>query len=556
MRPRTFSRKRAENHRSSPAGRKPLLRAAASLAFVLLVASLSPVTASAEFGFLTKWGSTCFIGWAGPDSCDGQFRAASDMAVNRSGSVYVADSGNSRIQKFDSNGNFITKWGSLGRGDGQFDLPFGVAVDPSGNVYVVEAANRRIQKFDSNGNFITKWGTLGAGDGQFNWPRDVAVDSSNNVYVADGFNHRIQKFDSNGNFITKWGTEGTGVGQFNWPYGVTVDPSGNVYVADVFNHRIQKFDSSGGFLGMWGTEGSGDGQFAFSYSGDLSTDQSGNIYVADARNNRIQKFSSNGTFLAKWGSYGLGDGQFRDLSAVGVDPSSGDVYAADAVDDHIQKFGDIVVELPPPPPPSPPSPQSSTSPQLPPKPLSSDAYESACNFKITSPNIKTGKKKPVTEIATKKSKSSSSYIKVPAKRARRLFTHGAKGYIKWGQVNGESVVCKKIRMTILQKRAKRYFIPGTKRQLPRNYLTAKAFRTKGIRFLKKKRIGKLRQKSRPSKKMTKVSFKDFNRRSKLGNNALNKLRKKGYRGTYVVIYSAQVDGVIVKKTITLKVKKN
>ena len=93
-------------------------------------------------------------------------------------------------------------------------------------------ANYRIQKFDSNGAFITKWGSYGSEDGQFSSPNSVAVDSSGNVYVADSYNHRIQKFDSNGTFITKWGSYGSEDGQFYYPNGVAVDSSGNVYVAD------------------------------------------------------------------------------------------------------------------------------------------------------------------------------------------------------------------------------------------------------------------------------------------------------------------------------------
>ena len=75
----------------------------------------------------------------------------------------------------------------------------------------------RIQKFDSSGNFLTKWGSVGTGDGQFgSYPRGVAVESSNNVYVSDPGNYRIQKFDSSGNFLTKWGSVGTGDGQFSY----------------------------------------------------------------------------------------------------------------------------------------------------------------------------------------------------------------------------------------------------------------------------------------------------------------------------------------------------
>jgi DNA-binding beta-propeller fold protein YncE len=100
---------------------------------------------------------------------------------------------------------------------------------------------KSIKKFDSDGKFITSWGSQGYGDGQFLHPHGIAIDSSDNVYVSDDDKNSIQKFDSNGNFITKWGSEGTGEGQFNIPEGIDIDSSGNVYVADTHNSRIQKF---------------------------------------------------------------------------------------------------------------------------------------------------------------------------------------------------------------------------------------------------------------------------------------------------------------------------
>ena len=74
-------------------------------------------------------------------------------AVDASGNVYVADTGNHRIQKFSSTGVFITKWGSFGSENGQFFSPMGIEVDASGDVYIADTGNHRIQKFRSNGIF-------------------------------------------------------------------------------------------------------------------------------------------------------------------------------------------------------------------------------------------------------------------------------------------------------------------------------------------------------------------------------------------------------------------
>ena len=130
---------------------------------------------------------------------EGQFYYPSDVAVDSSDHVYVADTSNNRIQKFDSAGRFVTKWGSLGSGNGEFHNPVGVAVDPRGNVYVAEipadgsiagADNYRIQKFDSAGSFITKWGDSLSFDlpGWFaELGHGLAADSSGNVYVGRGW---------------------------------------------------------------------------------------------------------------------------------------------------------------------------------------------------------------------------------------------------------------------------------------------------------------------------------------------------------------------------------
>jgi DNA-binding beta-propeller fold protein YncE len=181
---------------------------------------------------------------------------------NPSGSegVYVVDYMNIRIQKFNDDGSFISKWGSEGTGDGQFGVPHGIEVDSSGHVYVADMNNCNVQKFDSEGNFLLKWGSQGGDKGQFKAPEGLAIDSSDNVYVADTDNANIQKFDSDGNFLLKWGSDGSREGQLKRPAGIEIDTFDNVYVTDAGNNRIQKFDSNGKFIAAWGSKGSDEGQ--------------------------------------------------------------------------------------------------------------------------------------------------------------------------------------------------------------------------------------------------------------------------------------------------------
>jgi len=146
------------------------------------------------------------IGNAGSGSGDGQLASNAGIARDSSGNIYVSDSDNRRVSKFNSSGSFLTKWGSQGTGDGQFGGassggPVGIAVDQDGNVYTADTYGYRIEKFDSNGNFLTKWGSSGSGVGQFNGASYIAVDNNGAVYVSDTGNKRIQTFGSSGIFI-------------------------------------------------------------------------------------------------------------------------------------------------------------------------------------------------------------------------------------------------------------------------------------------------------------------------------------------------------------------
>src|SRR6478752_951414 len=134
---------------------------------------------------------------------------------------------------------YIKQWGIMGSDPGQFLYPNSIAVDSIGNVYVSDNGNSSVQKFDSNGNLITKW-AVGSGNGQLNSPGGIAVDSNGNVYVSDYNSNSVIKFDSNGNLITKWAV-GSGNGQFIGSGGIAVDSAGNVFVTDGENNRIQVF---------------------------------------------------------------------------------------------------------------------------------------------------------------------------------------------------------------------------------------------------------------------------------------------------------------------------
>jgi streptogramin lyase len=279
--------------------------------------------------------------WGLKGSGAGQFQEPASLAIDSLGSIYVTDSLNHRVQKFNSNGDFITQWGTFGSNQGQFNQPAGIAIGGNNRVYVVDSQNHRLQLFDSEGQFIQMWGMLGTGEIQFNQPIGVAIDKTGHIYVTDTQNHRIQKFDNEGHFLLQWGNQGSESGQFQEPKGIAIDNNQEyVYVIDSGNHHLQKFDYQGNFLKMWGKLGLEVGQFQYPQS--VVVDNFGYVYVMDTDNHRIQKFDSDGQFLTQWGASGVGEGQLSSARGIAIN-TAGIVYVADTENHRIQKW----MQLPP-----------------------------------------------------------------------------------------------------------------------------------------------------------------------------------------------------------------
>ena len=332
-------------------------------------------------GVVTTWaGDPPFSGSENGPGNQALFSFPIGIALDSTGTVFVADTNNSTIRKITSSAVVSTLAGKpkvYGSTDGsgrsvQFNFPESTAVDNAGNVYVADRDNHTIRKISRNGIVTTLAGSAGvsgAADGigtnaRFNFPFRVVIDAAGNLLVSDTYNHTIRKVTSTGLVTTLAGSAGNagatdGAGseaRFRFPDGLAVDAAGNVLVADTYNQTIRKVTGAGlvtTLAGSAGIVGATDGAGAdarFRYPGGLALDPAGNVFVADTDNHTIRKITSGGlvtTFAGQAATSGSTDGssttaRFTFPYGVAVD-QTGNVFVADTYNHTIRKlspFGD------------------------------------------------------------------------------------------------------------------------------------------------------------------------------------------------------------------------
>lgn len=217
---------------------------------------------------------------------DGQFNFPYCIALNHTFNLLaISDSHNNRIQVIDNTSGQIRKsFGVYGTGDGMLNHPHGIAFDSNDSIYIADSGNSRLQIFSPEGHLLGKLESR-----YFVRPWGVTVTRDNLIGVTDYNLHKVLIFDKRGTMKLQFGTRGSGDGELNNPAGIVVDDEDQFVIADRSNHRVQIFQRDGTYVTKFGGKGTGDGMMRF--PAGVAVDKSGHLYVADTLNNRIQIFS-------------------------------------------------------------------------------------------------------------------------------------------------------------------------------------------------------------------------------------------------------------------------
>jgi len=258
----------------------------------------------------------------------------SRVATDAQDRIYVFQRKNPPVVVFDSDGRFLTAWGT-----GEVTDPHGLKIIDD-IVYTTDRSDSVAKSFTLDGKPLLKLGERGVHSdtgctgapwlaqraaGPFNHPTEMIAHPNGDIYVTDGYrNARVHRFSPDGRLLTSWGTPGSAPGEFHLPHSIATDPAGILYVADRANKRIQIFSPDGEFLGMWTGMGGPN---------DITRAADGTFYIAEQEDGEKPAYvcirDKDGAVLARLES--------RHVHGVGVD-SRGNIYAGLTVDRSVDKF--------------------------------------------------------------------------------------------------------------------------------------------------------------------------------------------------------------------------
>ena len=333
----------------------------------------------ATTGIITTVAGNGNAGYSGDGglAASAMLNAPSGLALDASGNLFIADANNNCIREVTTKGIITTiAGGGLAgySGDGDpagaawLSFPTGLAMDTQGNLFIADFGNQRIRKIDTNGIITTVagYGVAGYfGDGGLatssvlNGPLNVAVDAADNLFIVDYNNARIRMVATNGIVTTVAGNGSSGTAvdgvpatdtPLASPSAVAIDLAGELFISDSGNNRIRKVSANGIIITVAGNGNSGfsgDGGQAtnamLSYPSGITVDASGNLLIADENNNRVRQVTTNGLISTIVGNSD-GDGALAVKATLSVPASvavdgAGELFIADQGNQRIRKVG-------------------------------------------------------------------------------------------------------------------------------------------------------------------------------------------------------------------------
>ena len=271
---------------------------------------------------------TLTIGTGKPGNSSNDFDEPRAVAIGQDGTIYVADTGNKRVQVFDAAGHYLSTITGGAGSDEKFVEPLALAITSEGELVVLDSEPGWIYRFSPDGTLRAR---VGGPSAQLYHPRGMAIDGQNNLYIADTGGARVVKMSLGGEKLQVIGTRGNGNGQFLEPSDCVVDSEGYLFVTDVPNHRIEMFDAAGNYLREFQIPA------ANAYNGPhltLAPDRS--LLVTAPDQHQIQRYSREGALLSVWGDSGDAAGKLRLLVGIASDGKS--IWVTDPGNHTVQKW--------------------------------------------------------------------------------------------------------------------------------------------------------------------------------------------------------------------------
>jgi predicted membrane-bound mannosyltransferase/sugar lactone lactonase YvrE len=288
-------------------------------------------------------GTQLVIGGSG--TAQGQMNTPSGVAVDADGNIYVADTNNNRITKYDKDGKFVAVAGGFSQAGGaSLNQPWSLAVGPDGSVYVADTWAHNIVKLDKDLKQVATWGapctTVPQCDETHLFgPRDIRVTPDGNVLITDTGNERVIEYTADGKVVKTWGQKAAanaapGPLDLNEPVGMAVSPNGDVYLADYWNKRIMHYDKDFNPVGQpipvpsWGSNAVTNRPYLA-----LTTD--GHILATDPEHGNILIFTLDGKSL---GAYPVVASQSASARPLGIAVSGDSVLVVDGAGSVVRKI--------------------------------------------------------------------------------------------------------------------------------------------------------------------------------------------------------------------------